>query len=126
MENREATTIIKTGMKGIGTSHYIENKYKDFLKIETPNKNRQDKSFLESISEAIKVNNKILLKTNPNYLKNKYNINQIIKSKYNCDISIVIDDIGQQLSINKKSFNNNTFSKFNLKETDVYKLIKKN
>lgn len=124
MENREPKMIIKTGARGIGTSNYLENKYKDFFKIETPNKNRQDKSITEQILEARKVNDKILLKTNVNYLKNKYNINNIIKSRYNLDITIVIDDIGKQLSINKKSFNNNTFSKFNLKETDVYKLIK--
>lgn len=125
-KEKESKYSIFTGMKGIGKSDYIENKFKDFLKIETPNKNRQDKSITEQILEARKVNDKILLKTHVNYLKNKYNINNIIKSRYNFDITIVIDDIGKQLSINKKSFNNNTFSKFNLKETDVYKLIKKN
>jgi|JI10StandDraft_1071094.scaffolds.fasta_scaffold188131_4 hypothetical protein len=125
MENREPKMIIKTGMKGIGTSHYIENKYKDFFKIETPNKNRQDESVLEKILEAKKVNEKILLRTHINYMKNKYNMSKINKLP-NINIVLLIDDIGKQLSVNKKEFNNNTFSKFNLKETDVYKLIKKN
>ncbi len=125
MENREPKMVIKTGMKGVGTSHYIENKYKDFLKIETPNKNRQDESVLEKILEAKKVNEKILLRTHINYMKNKYNMSKINKLP-NINIVLLIDDIGKQLSVNKKEFNNNTFSKFNLKETDVYKLIKKN
>lgn len=115
---------ILIGNKGIGKSSYMENMYKDYLKIETPNKNRQDKSIYKRILDEKKVNNKILLKTNPNYLKNKYNLNKIIESTSDINISIVINDIAKKIIINKKSFKNNTFSKFNLKDTQVYKFIK--
>mgnify|MGYP001439684764 CR=1 FL=1 len=71
MKDIEPKNIL-IGNKGIGKSSYMENMYKDYIKIETPNKNRQDKSIYQRILDEKKVNNKILLKTNPDYLKNKY------------------------------------------------------
>lgn len=123
-KEKDSKNSIFTGMKGIGKSYYIEKMYKDFLKIETPNKNRQDDSIYHLILKEKKVNNKILLKTNPNYLKNKYNVSKIIESTRDINIVILLDDIGKQLTINKNKFNN-TLSKFNLKESKFYKLINK-
>jgi hypothetical protein len=53
-----------------------------------------------------------------------HNLNKIIESTSDINISIVIDDIDIKLGITKKSFKNNKFSKFNLKDTKVYKFIK--
>ena len=55
--------IIKIGMKGIGKSNYMENNYKDYFKIETGNKNRQDKLISGRVLEATTINDKVLIKT---------------------------------------------------------------
>ena len=120
---REPKMIIKTGAKGIGKSHYIENNYKDYFKIETGNRNRQDKLILGRVLEASKINDKILIKTHANYLKNKFNSNSIMK-KSGISLAIIIEDIGKQLIINKKRKKNN-INRFDLKNTEVYRLIKK-
>lgn len=120
---REPKMIIKTGAKGIGKSHYIENNYKDYFKIETGNRNRQDKLILGRVLEASKINDKILIKTHANYLKNKFNSNSIMK-KSGISLAIIIEDIGKQLIINKKRIKNN-INRFDLKNTEVYRLIKK-
>ena len=79
MENTKRESLIfSSPQKGVGKSYYIENKYKDYFKIETGNRNRQDKSISGKISEAAKTNDKILVKTTINYLKNKFNSNCIL------------------------------------------------
>lgn len=120
---REPKMIIKTGAKGIGKSNYIDNNYKDYFKIETGNRNRQDKSMSEIVLEAAKTNDNILIKTHANYLKNKFNSNSIIKYS-GVNVTILIEDIGQENIFNKKRIKNH-INRFDLKNTEVYRLIKK-
>lgn len=119
---REPIMIIKTGMKGIGKSYHFENNYKDYSKIETNDKNRQDKSITERILETSKENGKVLLKTYKTYLSNKYNIRKVMAA--NVPFVIVIDDIGAKKTFNKNRIKNR-INRFDLKNTEVYKLIKK-
>lgn len=123
MENTKREPLIFSApQKGVGKSYYIENTYKDYFKIETGNNNRQDKSISGKISEAAKTNNKVLVKTTINYLKNKFNSNCILNS--GTHITFLIEDIGVEKIFNKNRINNYK-KKFDLKETEVYKLIKK-
>lgn len=119
---REPMMIVKTGMKGIGRSTYMENNYKDYCKVETNSKNRQDKSITERILEASKQTGKVLLKTYKPYLSNKYNIRKVMAA--NVPFVIVIDDIGAEKIFNKNRIKNN-INRFDLKNTEVYRLIKK-
>lgn len=114
--------IFATSTKGVGKTYYMENKYKDYFKIETGNRNRQDKYISSKISEAAKTNDKVLVKTTINYFKNKFNSNCILNSGTN--IAVLIEDLGTRKILNKKRIKN-YINKFNLKNTEVYKLIKK-
>lgn len=113
--------IISTGHKGIGKSYFIEDKYKDYFKVETHNKNRQDKSILYRILDAKKIHEKVTLKTHVNFVKNKYNMSEIRKCKI--DFTVLLEDIGNDLINNKKRVKHN-INKFYLKDMEVYNLIK--
>lgn len=123
MENTKREPLIFAApQKGVGKSYYIENTYKDYFKIETGNKNRQDKSISGKILEAAKTNDKVLVKTTINYLKNKFNSNCILSS--GTHIAVLIEDMLAKKILNKKRIKNYT-NEFDLKNTEVYKLIKK-
>lgn len=123
MENkREPEMIISSGMKGVGKSYYMENNYKDYSKVETHSKNRQDASITERILEASKEFGKVLLKSYKPYLSNKYNIRKVMAA--NVPFVIVIEDIGVEKMFNKKRIKNN-INRFDLKNTEFYRLIKK-
>ncbi len=120
---RQNLISLHTGMKGIGKSNLIENRFKDHSIIETPNKNRQSKSFLNDAFERISSGEKILIKTHPKFLKNKYNRNRIVESKGSGDFVILIEDINR---INELIKSNRTKikSKLNFKDSDVYQILK--
>ena len=61
--------IFLTGQKGVGKSYYIDNKYKDYFKVETHSKNKQDKSITYRILDAKKNHEKVTLKTHVNFIK---------------------------------------------------------
>lgn len=70
MENTKRESLIFAApQKGVGKTYYIENNYKDYFKIETGNRNRQDKSISGKISEATKANDKVLVKTTIRFKK---------------------------------------------------------
>lgn len=114
--------IFLTGQKGVGKSYYIDNKYKDYFKVETHSKNKQDKSITYRILDAKKNHEKVTLKTHVNFIKNKYNRNEVMKCKI--DFTILLEDISSQLKFNKKR-TEKRINIFDLKNTEVYKLIKK-
>ncbi len=119
---REPMLVLKTGTKGVGRSYFFENNYKDHFVVQTSNKNRQDSSIANRIIDAKNQHEKVCLKTGGLFMRNKYNVRKI--SQINVAFSIYIEDICNFPS-SHKSIRKNIKNKFNLKDTEAYKLIKK-